>query len=195
MSPRMLRPLSKRSRAMRRSRLLLVRAMSPRARRHELTFYIVSLPDNPTLSDADRRKIISSLLPDSSSPILSNLMQVLSENQRLPIITAVLTDLSTLMSAHRGELVVTVTSAEPLAANSKEMQRLEKTLRSTQLAKGKELKLVNKVNESILGGLMVDFGDRTIDMSAKSRVTKYSAAIQGESASACDTSVRLMTLL
>lgn len=122
-------------------------------------------------------------------------MQVLSENQRLPIITAVLTDLSTLMSAHRGELVVTVTSAEPLAANSKEMQRLEKTLRSTQLAKGKELKLVNKVNESILGGLMVDFGDRTIDMSAKSRVTKYSAAIQGESASACDTSVRLMTLL
>lgn len=96
------------------------------------------------------------------------------------MITSVLDDLSILMSAHRGELLVTVTSAEPLAANSGEMKRLEKALKGSNIAKGKELKLINKVNESILGGLMVDFGDKTIDMTAKSRVTKYSAAIQGE---------------
>jgi F-type H+-transporting ATPase subunit O len=82
------------------------------------------------------------------------------------------------MSAHRGELVVTVTSAEPLG--SSEMKRLEKALKGSQVAQGKELKVVNKVNESILGGLQVDFGDKTIDLSASSRVTKFGAALAGE---------------
>ncbi|KAJ9111388.1 hypothetical protein QFC19_001156 [Naganishia cerealis] len=133
---------------------------------------------NPTLSDAERKKIISTLAPSSSSPILSNLLQVLASNGRLPIFPSIITDFATLMSAHRGELVVTVTSAEPLG--SSEMKRLEKALKGSQLAQGKELKIVNKVNEGILGGLQIDFGDKTIDLSASSRVTKFGAALAGK---------------
>ncbi|KAI5454191.1 ATP synthase F0 subcomplex subunit OSCP atp5 [Naganishia albida] len=130
---------------------------------------------NPTLSDAERQKVISSLAPSSASPILSNLLSVLASNGRLSLFPSIITDFSTLMSAHRGELVVTITSAEPLGAA--EMKRLEKALRASQAAQGKDLKLVNKVNEGILGGLQVDFGDKTIDLSASSRVTKFGAAL------------------
>ncbi|KAJ9095634.1 hypothetical protein QFC21_005506 [Naganishia friedmannii] len=130
---------------------------------------------NPTLSVDERTKVINSLAPSASSPILSNLLQVLASNGRLSIFPHIITDFATLMSAHRGELVVTVTSAEPLG--SSEMKRLEKALKGSQLAQGKELKLVNKVHEGIMGGLQVDFGDKTIDLSASSRVTKFGAAL------------------
>jgi F-type H+-transporting ATPase subunit O len=131
------------------------------------------------LSDVERKKVIDSLAPSSSaSPILSNLLQVLASNGRLSLFPAIITDFSTLMSAHRGELVVTITSAEPLG--SSEMKRLEKALKASQVAQDKDLKLVNKVNEGILGGLQVDFGDKTIDLSASSRVTKFGAALAGK---------------
>jgi len=47
------------------------------------------------------------------------------------------------MAAYRGELEVIVTSAENL--DSKTMSRLEKALKGTSVADGKNLKLVNKV--------------------------------------------------
>lgn len=79
------------------------------------------------------------------------------------------------MAAYRGELEVIVTSAEAL--DSKSMSRLEKALKSAQLAEGKTLKINNRVgtllmrirmvelmtqvNPGVLGGLLVDFGDKT----------------------------------
>jgi F-type H+-transporting ATPase subunit O len=84
------------------------------------------------------------------------------------------------MAAHRGQLVVTVTSAEPLAQGGAEMKRLEKALKGTKIAAGKELKLVNRVNPSILGGLEIDFGEQTIDLSASSKVNKFNTALARE---------------
>ncbi|XAO21582.1 hypothetical protein I312_100335 [Cryptococcus bacillisporus CA1280] len=79
------------------------------------------------------------------------------------------------MAAYRGELEVVVTSAEPL--DSKALNRLEKALKSTEIAQGKTLKVVNRVNASVLGGLLVDFGDKTIDLSASSKVNRFNAAL------------------
>jgi len=83
------------------------------------------------------------------------------------------------MAAYRGELEVIVTSAEAL--DSKSMSRLEKALKGAQLAEGKTLKINNRVglfeirtrsqelmiqvNPSVLGGLLVDFGDKTSESS------------------------------
>jgi F-type H+-transporting ATPase subunit O len=92
----------------------------------------------------------------------------------------VIEDFSTLMSAYHNELTVTVTTAEPLASSSKEMTRLEKAIKGAKIAEGKQVKIVNKVNPSILGGMMIDFGDKTIDLTASSKVTRFSAAIAGE---------------
>jgi F-type H+-transporting ATPase subunit O len=79
------------------------------------------------------------------------------------------------MSAYRGELEVTVTSAEPL--DQKTMARLEKALKGTSLAEGKTLKFNNRVQPSVLGGLLVDFGDKTIDLTAASKVNRFNSAL------------------
>jgi F-type H+-transporting ATPase subunit O len=133
------------------------------------------------LSADERSKVISSLTSGATSPILANLLEVLAQNGRLPLTRQVIEDFHTLMAAHKNELTVTVTTAEPLSASSKEMTRLEKAIKGSKIAEGKVVKIVNKVNPSILGGMMVDFGDKTIDLTASSKVTRYSAAIAGES--------------
>ncbi|RXK38540.1 ATP synthase F1, delta subunit [Tremella mesenterica] len=138
---------------------------------------VAAFMENPTLSASDRAKVLPTLVPSGSSPILLNLLGVLSENGRLTSATKVFQDFQSLMSAYRGELEVVVTSAEPL--DSKTMSRLDKALKDTQAAKGKILKITNKVQPSVLGGLLVDFGDKTIDLSASSKVTRFNAALAG----------------
>lgn len=100
--------------------------------------------ENPTLSAAERAKALSGLVPSSSSPILLNLLTVLSENGRLGSAEKVFADFHSLIAAYRGELEVIVTSAEPL--DSKSLSRVEKALKSTQAASGKSLKITNRVS-------------------------------------------------
>ena len=94
--------------------------------------------------------------------MLLNLLNVLSENGRLVSASKVFDDFNSLMSAYRGELEVVVTSAEPL--DSAAMARLDKALKATDIAKGKKIKIQNKVNPTVMGGLLVDFGDKTSEL-------------------------------
>jgi hypothetical protein len=49
-----------------------------------------------------------------------------------------------------------------------------------------------QVNPSLLGGLVVDFGDKTIDLSVSSRVGKLNNLLQGICASSCLCYISLM---
>lgn len=116
------------------------------------------------------------------SEITKNFFEVLAENGRLYESEKVIADFLEIMSAHRGEVNVTITTAQPL---EKDLQkRLEESLKGSALAgAGKTLLIVNKVNPAVLGGLVVDFGDKTVDLSVASRVNKLNAALQGASSS------------
>ncbi|KAK1925579.1 OSCP/delta subunit of ATPase [Papiliotrema laurentii] len=131
--------------------------------------------NNPTLSANERATALQGIVPQGSSPILLNLLTVLSENGRLASAPKVFADFNSLIAAYRGELEVVVTSAEPL--DSKSLSRVEKALKGTQAAEGKTLRITNRVNPAVIGGLMVDLGDKTIDLSASSKVNRFNAAL------------------
>ena len=60
--------------------------------------------------------------------------------------------------------------------------RLESALKNSSIASnagGKSLKIVQKVNPGIQGGLVVDFGDRSIDLSVSSRVNRLNSLLSG----------------
>lgn len=82
------------------------------------------------------------------------------------------------MQAHRGEVKVTITTAQPL---EKDLQkRLEDALKSSQVAQsGKNLVFENKINEAQLGGVVIDVGDKTIDLSVASRVSRLNQQLEG----------------
>ncbi|KAG8733802.1 ATP synthase F0 subcomplex subunit OSCP atp5 [Ceratobasidium sp. 414] len=143
---------------------------------------------NPTLSAADRKNgldaIFAAAAPKGSkepvSPITRNLFEVLSENGRLGETTGVIDSFNELLSKYKGELEVVITSAAPLEKSL--LSKLETTLKTSQAAsQAKSVRVTNKVNPSILGGLLVDFGDKTIDLSVSSKVNKMNALLQQSS--------------
>ena len=85
-----------------------------------------------------------------------------------------------LTGAHRGEVKIVITSAKPLDKSF--ASRLESTLKSSKYATTEGAKTTSfefKVNPAIQGGLTVDLGDRTIDLSVASRVNKFNALLHG----------------
>jgi F-type H+-transporting ATPase subunit O len=141
-----------------------------------------SLITNPTLSSKDRAAGLSQLYSkiekkDPLSDVTKNLLALLSENGRLAETQSVVEGFNELFAQYKGELNVIVTSAAPLPKDI--LTKLETTLKQSQAAQqSKTLKVTNKVNPSVLGGLVVDFGDKTIDLSVQSRVTKLNNVLQ-----------------
>ncbi|KAI9507900.1 OSCP, subunit 5 of the stator stalk of mitochondrial F1F0 ATP synthase [Russula earlei] len=141
---------------------------------------------NPTLSAKDRMAGLPSLFARAEgtgakkepvSDITKNLFALLSENGRLVETAGVIEGFNELVAKHRGELEVIVTSASPLGKDV--LFRLEATLKQSQTAQqAKSLKLTNKVNPSVLGGLIVDFGEKTVDLSISSRINKFNNLLQ-----------------
>jgi len=146
---------------------------------------ISTFVNNPTLSLQERNKSLLRLFAhlegtgakkEVYSDVTKSFFSVLSENGRLGEVEGVIEDFNHLVAQHKGELTVSVTSATPLAKDI--LTRLETILKQSQAAQAaKVLKITNKVNPTVLGGLIVDFGDKTIDLSVQSRVTKLNTVL------------------
>jgi len=137
---------------------------------------------NPTLSLKERTAGLQALFAaagkkEAVSDLTKNFFGVLNENGRLGETNGAIEGFNELVSKYRGELEVVVTSAQPLPTDVQ--RRLEATLKQSEAAqKAKSLKITNKVNSAVLGGLIVDFGDKTIDLSVSSRVNKLNSLLQ-----------------
>ena len=103
--------------------------------------------------------------------ITANTLTVLAENGRLDHTSKIFQAFAQLLSAHRGEVTVTVTSAKEL--DQKTLKQLTGSIqKSTLVDKNAKVTVVTKVDPEILGGLVVEVGDKTVDMSVSSRITK-----------------------
>ncbi|KAH9774490.1 ATP synthase subunit o [Citrus sinensis] len=100
------------------------------------------------------------------SDVTKHFLVVLAENGRLRNLDTIAKRFVELTMAHKGEVKVTVTSVIPLPPE--EERELKETLQET-LGQGKKVKVEQKVDPSILGGLVVEFGQKVFDMSIKSR--------------------------
>ena len=105
----------------------------------------------PTLSDADKKSIIAELqkslgVTDKTNTV-QNFLDTLAENNRLGVLEGVCEKFGTLMSAARGEVEMTITSAAPL--DQKVVRQLETAVgKSRYVGQGKKLKVVPKVSST-----------------------------------------------
>lgn len=163
---------------------------------------------NPTLSAKDRAAGLLALYnrvegygarKEIISDVTKNLFAILSENGRLGEVQGVIEGFNELCTKYKGELTVIITSAMPLPRDFQ--TKLESTLKQSQAAQqAKIIKVTNKVrygsfflscfsrrscvpqvNPAVLGGIVVDFGDKTIDLSVSSTVNKLNNVLQRQS--------------
>lgn len=136
-----------------------------------------SFLDNPSLSQEDRATVIKTI---SSSlgldKTLTNFLNVLSENNRLSDFEGIYEKFAILNDASKGIVKARITSSKPL--DSKILKKLQTAIgKSSFVGDGKTLEIANDVNPDILGGLVVEVGDRTVDLSISSRITKLNQAL------------------
>ncbi|WP_426959895.1 F0F1 ATP synthase subunit delta [Muricoccus radiodurans] len=105
---------------------------------------------------------------------VKNLVGVLIANRRLSSLPSVATSFGALLAEQRGQQTAEVTTAHPLTGT----QRTQIAARLTE-AGYSNVRLIETVDPSILGGLIVKIGSRLYDTSIKSRLQRLSYVMKG----------------
>ena len=130
--------------------------------------------DNPTVSVERRQQAASLVLGDQADEQSLNLARLLVESGRVDQVEAIAQEYSLLGDESAGRIRVSASSAVELT--DAEKRRLADELSARM---GKEVRLTTQVVPAILGGLVVQTGDRIIDASVATRLQQLRRRLAG----------------
>lgn len=134
-----------------------------------------ALTKSQTVSRGAAEKVVEALATTLKlDKMTGNLLGVLAHNRRLAQLSNILAAFDMLVATHRGEISAEVTSAFPLSET--QVDEIRKQLKDRA---GRSIKITAKVDQSILGGLIVRMGSQMIDSSIKTRLNTLSQAMKG----------------
>ena len=107
-------------------------------------------------------------------PYASNFVRLLAKNGRLFALPAAISAFRALVAKENGVVTANVTSAEPLSAAQDASLKAE----LSRLI-GATVVIDAKVDQSLLGGLVVRVGSRQIDGSLKTKLDRLAVAMKG----------------
>lgn len=139
---------------------------------------VAAFLNNPTINKKKKAPVIEQAFGGNVSATLKNFLGVLNANGRLNMVSAVRTAVRNITDARNNRLRVTVTSAVPLGEDQQE--KIRKTLKA---ALSMEPVLTVKENPDLLGGLVVQFGDKVVDSSVRSRLESLRTALMTQGTS------------
>lgn len=121
---------------------------------------------SPIISREDQTRAIAELSKRLGLPAaLANTLSLMGQNRRLFTLPQLIARLRDMIAEARGEVTADVVSAQPLS--KKQSERLQATLAEKS---GKTVKLNARVDETLIGGMIVKLGSQMIDSSIKSRL-------------------------
>jgi F-type H+-transporting ATPase subunit delta len=125
---------------------------------------VAAVLTNPTIP-VNRRMELISAAPHALDPEATNLGKLLIESNRVGDVRGVATEFEALVDEAAGRVRATVTTAVELAP-------AERDKLAGQLAErlGKQVRLEEVVDNRILGGLKLQYGDRLIDASLATKL-------------------------
>ncbi|XP_053607202.1 ATP synthase subunit O, mitochondrial-like [Plodia interpunctella] len=145
---------------------------SLRALQKELTKpKIIDFVETSMISAANKAKLLAEIAKSAGMPAAAvNFLTVVAENNRLKKLRRMITMFMAVMVAHRNEALCEVITAKPLddSARKSLMDALKKFVKQ-----GKNITLTEKVDPSIIGGMIVGIEDKHIDMSIARKIQMY----------------------
>lgn len=99
------------------------------------------------------------------SVIMTNTLRLMAQNRRLFTLPQLVERLGELIAEERGEVTADVVAAAPLS--EEQQRRLTETLAQKS---GRTVKLNTRVDESLIGGMIVKLGSQMIDSSIRSKL-------------------------
>lgn len=122
---------------------------------------------SPLVSKGEKRNLVEKVLGGQLSSSLNNFLKIIIDKDRVSAIEAILKSYKSLLNEKNN--VVEGVAITAIAMTKDEISELEAKLSSKY---NKNVTLENKVDESILGGVLVRLGNEEIDGTVKTRLAK-----------------------
>ncbi len=127
---------------------------------------------SPQINVVEKKEIISEVFKDKLSKEMFNFLKILLDKNRGYYIELIKNEYENMLNKHKGILNAVATTAIPLSDEDslKLREKLEKMT-------GKNIKITNKIDESLLGGVLVRIGDKVIDGTIKGRLDEVKESL------------------
>jgi F-type H+-transporting ATPase subunit delta len=136
---------------------------------------LVRLVRSPVYSADEQIRALDAILERAGAATLTvNFIKLIARNRRLFAIGDMIAAYRTLIAAARGEVSAEVTSAHELT--SAQITALKAELKA---AEARDVKLTQRIDPAILGGLIVKVGSRMIDSSLRTKLQSLGLAMKG----------------
>jgi F-type H+-transporting ATPase subunit delta len=128
---------------------------------------------SPVLEPDAKKAALLALFQDQITPSLQNLLKLLADRQRLPVMDAVLLRFLELYRDLRRITLATVRSATPLSPEQQEqLNQRVKAIAGTEV-----VELDVQVDPALIGGFIVRMGSQVIDASLSGQVRRLGLAL------------------
>ena len=135
---------------------------------------LARLVKSPVFTADEQGKALGAILEQLKIEGLTrNFLLLVAKNRRLFATPDLIRAFRAMLARHRGETAASVTAAVKLSEG--QIAALKQALRA---ALGKEVMLEEKVDPSLLGGLVVKVGSRMVDTSLKTRLNSLKVAMK-----------------
>lgn len=132
---------------------------------------------SPTITNDEKREAMNAILGKAQTPTLvANTIRLMARNGRLFALPELIELYKELAAESRDEVRAEVTSATALSSSQE--GELATVLKDKI---GKTVSLTTRVDESLIGGLVVKVGSKMIDTSLKTKLTAMKIAMKGVS--------------
>ncbi|MFN3786224.1 MAG: F0F1 ATP synthase subunit delta [Thiothrix sp.] len=131
-----------------------------------------SLLAHPRMSKEQKAQIFAEIAGDALDDQGRNLLKTLAENGRFALLPEIATIFEQLRAEAEGAIEAEVISAQEMSADQQ-----QKIAAALQKRLGREVKLITKVDPSLMGGAVIRAGDLVIDGSIQSRLKDMKAAL------------------
>jgi F-type H+-transporting ATPase subunit delta len=121
---------------------------------------------NPIIKHEKKRNILEKVFAGRVHPLTMAIFDILTRKNREPLLPAIAREFHTAYNIHKGIGKATITSAVPLDAELRsEFENIVKKLSTTD-----KVELIEKVDKDIIGGFVLNVGDRQVDASIKNKL-------------------------
>lgn len=137
---------------------------------------VLRLAANPTLSDEEKYRFVQNLLGDNAPELLRRFFKMLIEKKRFALLPQIQAIFHKSYEKKKGVQEVEIASATPFSKGFLEKLTafLKKKLRSApgsiEPEARREIRLIPKTEQDLLGGFILRFDGKEIDCSFKNRI-------------------------
>jgi F-type H+-transporting ATPase subunit delta len=121
---------------------------------------------SPIIKHEKKKEILVELFKGKVNPLTLSIIEILTRKNREPLLPAIASEFHNAYNEYKG--IEKATVATTIAVDSKLKGEIEAIVK--KLSAKKQVELVEKIDKDLIGGFILNVGDRQIDASVKSKL-------------------------